>query len=110
MFRKGIAAALLTVGAVALAPGMALADAIDGHWCKGVKILSIDGPKIVTPGGTTMQGKYDRHGFEYVAPAGEEDTGATVFIAQVEDGVLRLTRSAARDAVEEWHRCQKTVS
>lgn len=110
MFRNGIAAVVLAAGAIALAPGTALADAIDGHWCKGVKILSIDGPKIVTPGGTTMQGKYDRHGFEYVAPAGEEDTGATVIIAQVHDGLMRLTRSTAPDAVEEWHRCQKTVS
>ena len=110
MLRKTLLAAGMIAAASVLLPGTALADRIDGHWCKGVKILSIDGPQIVTPGGTKMAGKYDRHGFEYVAPSGEEDAGATVIIAQVHDELMRLTRSTAPEAIEEWHRCQKTIS
>lgn len=100
----------LTALAAALMPAVAGADAIDGHWCKGVSILSIDGPKIMTPGGTAMQGQYDRHGFEYVAPAGEADSGQTVVMALQGDDLMRLRRSSQPDTVEDWHRCQKTVS
>ncbi len=93
-----------------LLPGVAQADAIDGHWCRDMKILSIDGPKIMTPGGTAMQGKYDRHGFEYVSPQGEADSGQTVIMSLYGDDLMRLRRSASPETVEDWHRCQKTVS
>ncbi|MEQ8708222.1 MAG: hypothetical protein RIC36_04470 [Rhodospirillales bacterium] len=100
----------LTLLGTALLPTLAQADAIDGHWCKGVSILSIDGPKIMTPGGTSMQGSYDRHGFEYFAPAGEADAGQTVVMVLHGDDLMRLRRSNQPDTVEDWHRCQKTVS
>ena len=48
------------------------ADAIDRDWCHQGKRLKIDGPDLLTSGGKRMQGLYDRHGFEYKAPAGEE--------------------------------------
>src|SRR2546430_1062332 len=50
-----------------LMSGAARADAIDGNWCRPpAKQFSIRGPAIVTPGGTAMQGNYDRHRLMYV--------------------------------------------
>ena len=61
----GSTAAACLVGAAG-----ARADAIDGEWCSpdGRRPLSIDGPRIVTPGGATTTGDSDRHGFAYVVP------------------------------------------
>ncbi len=53
----GMSCALIIAGA---AP--AWADVIDGHWCftDGERI-SIQGPAIVTPAGSQIQGDYSRH-------------------------------------------------
>lgn len=65
------AAALMAGGMLMASP--ALADSIDGQWCamKGIRLFSIDGPRMVTPGGRTIAGQYSRHDFIYTAPAGE---------------------------------------
>ena len=57
------------------------ADSIDGDWCdtQGHR-LAIEGPQIVTPGGTKMEGDYDRHAFYYKVPAGEAQSGRDIAI------------------------------
>jgi len=88
----------------------ALADQIDGNWCRGLRHLYIDGPSIVTPGGTRMTGEYDRHGFRYVVPSGEAGAGDTVVMWQVHDELTQMTVSSKLDQVEDWTRCQQKIS
>ena len=101
-----LAAVLLT----AIPPLPAKADRIDGDWCRGLKILSIDGPNIVTPGGARMTGEYDRHGFQYIVPKGEPDTGATITMAQMHEELMHLESSAKPGEVEDWTRCKRQIS
>ena len=106
--RIAILAALLLA---AVSPSPAKADRIDGNWCRGLKFLSIDGPKIVTAGGTKMTGEYDRHGFQYVVPNGEPDAGATITMAQMHDELMRLSSSARPgEEAEDWIRCKRQIS
>lgn len=99
----GVAAAVL------LAPGTATADAIDGDWCySDGRRLSIDGPKIVTPGGRRMEGEYDRHGFVYTAPGGEAFAGSVISMAQQNEDTMHLSPGTAKMQV--WHRCPPPVS
>lgn len=93
----------------------ALADAIDGNWCHQAKQLSIRGPAIVTPGGTAMQGDYDRHGFIYVVPGGEPQAGQTVVMVLLNETTMRLgiggtVEAAGKAASEIWRRCSATTS
>ena len=88
----------------------ALADAIDGDWCRADgKRMTIRGPAIVTPGGQQTNGDYTRHFFSYVIPAGEAGAGATVSI-QLLGEYLAHARQGADPAVQEWRRCQPGVS
>lgn len=111
--RAGIAAA---AGIALLLPApTALADAIDGNWCFQAKQLSIRGPVIVTPGGTAMQGDYDRHGFIYVVPGGEPQAGQTVVMVLLNETTMRLgiggsVEAAGKAASEIWRRCSATTS
>ncbi len=105
--RMAIVAALLLT---AISPSPAQADRIDGHWCRGLKHLSVDGPNIVTPGGTEMTGEYDRHGFQYVVPHGEPDAGATITMAQMHEELMQLSSSAKPGEVEDWTRCTRQIS
>lgn len=107
---------LLIFAAALLLPGVAQADAIDGRWCfSDGRSLSIDGPDLMTPGGRAIKGLYDRHAFEYTAPAGERDAGAVVSMTLVSDDVLNLYRKtggadAARSNAEVWLRCRQQMS
>ena len=88
----------------------ALADAIDGDWCRADgKRMTIRGSAIVTPGGQQTSGDYTRHFFSYVVPAGEAGAGATVSI-QLLGEYLAHARQGADPAVQEWRRCQPGVS
>ena len=88
----------------------ALADAIDGDWCRSDgKRMSIRGPAIVTPGGQQTNGDYTRHFFSYVIPSGEAGAGATVSV-QLLGEYLAHARQGADGAVQEWRRCQPGVS
>jgi len=88
----------------------ALADAIDGDWCRDDgKRMSIHGPDIVTPGGKQIKGDYDRHHFSYVIPSGEAGAGATVNI-QLLSEYLAHARQGADGAIQEWRRCRPGVS
>ena len=88
----------------------ALADAIDGDWCRpdGMR-MTIHGPAIVTPGGHQTMGDYTRHSFSYVIPPGEAGAGATVSI-QLLSEYLAHARQGADAPVQEWRRCRPDVS
>jgi len=104
------------VAVLVLAPHHGWADAIDGHWCftDGSR-MSIQGPSIVTPAGSHIQGDYARHYFSYVVPPADPDAGATVAMTLInEDTVhLRLGRvasSASEGPMQVWHRCGPPTS
>ena len=84
----------------------ARADAIDGMWCEGSRSMRIDGPRIVTPGGTSMTGDYDRHGFRYVIPPGEDGAGKTVNMILL--GEYDLDVTVGEGATRRWRRCKLT--
>lgn len=103
---------LVSAFAVFLVPSApALADRIDGNWCYKTRTMSIDGPNIVTPGGTRMTGLYDRHGFEYTVPAGEADAGAAVEMTQFDEYTIQVTTTPPGGAArtEIWKRCDLTT-
>ena len=77
MLRFGRALVLVVLG-IFLSPMPALADAIDGEWCLGTSHFAIDGPNILTPGGSRIQGNYSRHGFAYVVPTNEPGAGVEI--------------------------------
>ena len=87
----------------------ALADSIDGAWCRPGLRLVINGPTIVTPGGTRMSGTYDRHGFSYVVPAGEPGAGKTVDMRLLGEHDMQ-SRVGADGAVDDWRRCGPATS
>jgi hypothetical protein len=103
--RTLIAAVLLLVGG-----GSALADRIDGDWCRADgRRMSIHGPDIVTPGGKQTQGDYTRHFFSYVVPADEAGAGETVAITLLSE-YLAHARQGADAPVQVWNRCQPGIS
>ena len=106
--RLGIAIA----AALAAATSPAAADAIDGNWCSpNGRTLSIRGSEIVTPGGTTIEGKYDRHYFSYVVPGSEPGAGRTINMTLLGENAVRIEVDAVSDAPAEiWNRCGPSVS
>jgi hypothetical protein len=108
---KLLSVVALLIGLLGLAwPTPASADAIDGHWCyrTGALQLTIEGPQIVTPGGTKMSGDYDRHGFEYTVPAGEPGAGSKIIMNSIDDETMTLVRASG--AFETWTRCPAATS
>ncbi|MDE0059428.1 MAG: hypothetical protein OXI64_00870 [Defluviicoccus sp.] len=103
---RGFVAAAALAGGWMLAVLDARADAIDGMWCRDSRSMRIDGPSIVTPGGTSMTGDYDRHGFQYVVPPGETGAGKTVVMVLLSDFDLDVT--VGEGPVERWRRCKLT--
>jgi hypothetical protein len=92
-------------------PDAVQADQIDGHWCYKNHSFSIRGPLIVTPGGTRMRGDYDRHGFAYIVPEGEEGAGDKVLMVQQDHNTIHVWRvSSERGKSEVWHRCDPRTS
>ncbi|MDH3231498.1 MAG: hypothetical protein OEN55_17040 [Alphaproteobacteria bacterium] len=110
--RAGTAAALVAIAAVLvlLPASPARADRIDGNWCYRDRHMSIDGPAIITPGGTRMTGLYDRHGFQYTVPDGEPDAGAEVDMVQYDDNTIQvITAGGGQSRSEIWNRCDLTT-
>jgi hypothetical protein len=100
-------ASTLSLGiiAIVLSSMPVAADAIDGKWChKDGRNLSINGSKIVTPGGTNLKGNYERHGFDYVAPKGDRSPGAKITMNM--EGEYKMRRQVGKKAVENWTRCR----
>jgi hypothetical protein len=106
---RGLAAVIAAVSVIGFANAV-LADAIDGDWCDGKgKSFTIRGPKIVTPGGKEIAGRYDRHGFDYVVPAGEPGAGGDVHMILLNDQTVRLRPpGAGEDQI--WKRCSLKTS
>lgn len=106
--------ALVVLGALfAVATGgNALADAIDGEWCREGRHFVIQGPSILTYGGTRTTGDYDRHGFRYVVPATEPEAGSEIVMVLHSETTLELTRrppgTAQTGPGEVWNRCRVT--
>lgn len=84
--------------------GTALADKIDGSWCAGERHLSIEGPRIVTPAGSRLDGLYFRHSFSYIAPPGETESGAVVQLRLLDEDTMDF-RAGADGMPEIWKRC-----
>lgn len=99
-------ASVLAVAAAALLlPGAARADQIDGHWCfTDGRNLSIDGPKIVTPGGNRIEGFYTRHAFSYTVPEGEAGAGTVTAMNQLNDLVIHFRPDGVTEP-QVWRRC-----
>lgn len=91
------------------------ADAIDGHWChKDGRRMSVEGALLVTPGGLSMEGEYERHSFAYVVPEGEPNAGSRITMAlQSEDVMLMFIPGKgplpSPPAKETWQRCDLTM-
>lgn len=93
----------------------ALADAIDGNWCNGVKRLEVSGPRIMTPGGNSIDGIYGRHDFTYTVPAGEPGAGKSVDLELLGDDDMRLwpngrSPDPQKAGAQMWKRCAAPVS
>jgi len=107
--------AAAVAAAVLFGASPVLADAIDGNWCNGVKRLVISGPKIVTPGGNSIDGIYGRHEFTYTVPAGEPGGGTSVDMDLIGDDDLRLwpngrSPDPRKAGAQMWKRCAAPVS
>ncbi|NVN84669.1 MAG: hypothetical protein HXX15_01160 [Rhodopseudomonas sp.] len=102
---------LLLAALLLAAPTSAFADAIDGDWCAADgQHMTIQGPAIVTPGGARIEGRYDRHGFDYVVPPGEAGAGDSVSIL-LRGEYLAVSRQGGADAPpKEWRRCANRTS
>jgi hypothetical protein len=102
---------LLLAALLCAASTAARADAIDGDWCAADgQHMTIQGPDIVTPGGARIKGNYDRHGFDYVVPAGESGSGESVAIV-LRGEYLAVSRQGPADApTKEWRRCANRTS
>ena len=91
----------------------ALADRIDGEWCHLSSSLKIEGPAIRTPGGSTITGDYNRHGFTYTVPANEAGAGTRIVMVLRGEELMELTRAPALGSgggvpqpTEQWVRCK----
>lgn len=87
----------------------ALADVIDGNWCseRSGKSMQIDGPAIVTPGGTRTEGHYSRHSFSYVVPERDEGAGSVVRMRLLDENDVQVQTGETGDQ-EIWKRCEHT--
>lgn len=102
--------ALAHLMALALGTGSALADAIDGDWCRETLTLTIRGPELVISGGARIKGDYDRHGFRYIVPSGEPAAGTEVVMTLRNEELMVLVRqdpqTRQRLEPETWRRCR----
>ncbi len=89
--------------------GPALADAIDGAWCREGLQLTIRGPAIETAGGARTSGDYSRHAFSYVAPPGDAGSGMSISMRLLNEETMQLSPGTA-GTVETWHRCGPPIS
>jgi hypothetical protein len=89
----------------AIAPCVARADAIDGNWCAADgRVMTIEGPAILTPGGHRTTGDYSRHAFSYVVPDGESQAGSEIFMVLLNEETVEIDPGGSAEH-EIWHRC-----
>jgi hypothetical protein len=84
----------------------AFADRIDGEWCHSSGSLMIEGPKIRTPGGNNIEGRYSHHNFSYKVPASEPEPGSDIDMRQLSEETMMLSRKGRPE--ETWKRCKVT--
>ncbi len=101
--RLAVLSAVISAGLVTAAR----ADRIDGEWCFASSNLAINGPTIRAPGGSVLQGNYDRHGFSYVAPGNEPDPGSEVVMRLLSEETMQLMRKGFAQP-QTWQRCKVT--
>lgn len=92
---------------------IAVADQIDGTWCSpSGDSMTIEGSRVVTPGGRVVTGRYNRHHVDYEVPEGETDAGSRVSADQLNDEEIRVIVIAkdpsANEPSEIWTKCQVT--
>lgn len=92
---------------------IAKADRIDGEWCRDSYHFIIDGPRILTYGGTATTGEYSRHGFRYTAPATDPDSGSEIEMHLHSETTLELFRRVPGNPPvpgpgQIWNRCRVT--
>jgi hypothetical protein len=103
---------LVLVGVLLVATTtFAAADQIDGSWCSpSGSSMTIEGSQIVTPGGQSITGRYNRHHVDYEVPQGETNAGSRVSADQLNDEEIRVIvlgkDPAANQPSEIWTRCQ----
>lgn len=103
--------AAMTAALLVLSVTPALADAIDGDWCRADgKHMSIKGRDMITPGGRQVQGDYTRHSFAYVIPAGEDGAGEAVTIILRSEYLAHARQGGENAPWQEWRRCLPTTS
>ena len=88
-----------------------MADRIDGNWCSPANAtMTIEGPRVVTPGGKVTQGDYYRHHFDYIVPEGDKEAGAHVHADLIDEDhiilTLTLPNATTSGTPETWRRCQ----
>ena len=102
------------INAIAVALGVlaatsAHADSIDGSWCRDDGAhLSIEGPAITTPGGSSITGDYRRHFFHFVVPPAEPDAGSGVDLILLNENTVQQRVGAAPPVL--WSRCTPPIS
>ena len=84
----------------------ARADAIDGRWCaEDGRRMDIQGPTVITPHGSTLQGRYGRHDFAYAVPVGEPGAGQAITMRLNGETTINLWRGETTGTPEVWKRC-----
>ena len=93
-------------------PASVRADAIDGDWCneEGGQRITIQGPAVVTPGGTRIQGDYTRHSFSYTTPSNEPAAGQKVDMVLLNETNVQVRTEGRAVPPRVWHRCTGTTS
>ncbi len=115
MTARAVLALAIAALALSTASPNARADAIDGHWChRDGRRMSIEGSRFVTPGGTAMEGAYERHAFHYTVPDGEAAAGSRVSMVLQSEDVIQLFipgkgPGPAPATSEIWQRCDLTM-
>lgn len=105
MIGHRFATLFIGLGLVLIAPP-AHADQIDGEWCaEDGRIMSIEGPRMVTPGGNRIVGEYTRHTFSYTVPGDEPGAGTTTAMRQLHDEAIRVWPDGEAEG-QEWRRCR----
>ena len=102
---------LLAAFALFATTTIAFADQIDGTWCSpSGQSITIQGPRIVTPGGNVVKGRYNRHHADFELPEGEANSGSRMNADQLNDEQIRVIVIGEEPSANQpsgiWTRCQ----
>jgi len=103
---------VLGIALSAFGSGHALADQIDGTWCKpnSNDRMHIDGANVITPGGNKVIARYSRHSIEYDVPDGETPRDGQIHARQLDGQRIDVARirkvQIEPPAHDIWTRCE----